>query len=98
MLSAKKFTQNAKGLTDKYYANSRHQWVLSLWNRIVFMLWPPFHLRPPKCEQLTDNHAADRSDERFERTYLRRFFTLENVRREGPSLCGTTLPQGTTNQ
>ena len=25
MLSAKNFTQSAKGLTDKYYANSRHQ-------------------------------------------------------------------------
>ena len=35
----KTFTQSAKGLIDKYYANSRHKWVLSLWNRIVFMLW-----------------------------------------------------------
>ena len=35
----KTFTQSAKGLFDKYYANSRHKWVLSLWNRIVFMLW-----------------------------------------------------------
>ena len=26
----KTFTQSAKGLIDKYYANSRHKWVLSL--------------------------------------------------------------------
>ena len=26
----KTFTESAKGFTDKYYANSRHQWVLSL--------------------------------------------------------------------
>ena len=26
-LSAKNFTLSAKGLTDNYYANSRHQWV-----------------------------------------------------------------------
>ena len=56
------------------------------------ILFFSFHLRPPNCEQLTDNHAADLSDERFERIYRRRFSTLENVRRKGPSSCGTNLP------
>ena len=36
-------------------------------------------------------------DECFERICLRRFSTLENVRREGPSSCGTNLPQDTIN-
>ena len=51
-----------------------------------------FDLRPLKCQQLTNNHAADRFDERFERIHLRRLSTLENVSREGPSSCGANLP------